>query len=231
MPPIAITVPLLNANEPEARLVDVHVKDGQSVEPGAILFTVETTKAASDVEAPAAGFVRIIAAEGDTLAVGDLLAYLTETADESLPTRQQDTVKPALSTPGDLRITKPARALAESLGIDLASLPTDRLLTETLIREFAASLAPLELPDFGDGQILIYGAGGHAKAVMEMVQVIGRHQIAGIVDDNPTLKGKSVKLKTTARIAITPAIFTMVLNSFRHVFRKARKLKRMTEED
>lgn len=192
MSPIEITVPLLNANEPEARLVDIHVKDGQPVEAGAILFTVETTKAASDIEAPAAGFVRLIAAEGDTLSVGDLLAYLTETADEALPTRHQDTAKPALSTPGDLRITKPARALAESLGLDLASLPTDRLLTETLIRELAVSLAPVDLPDFNDGQILIYGAGGHAKAVMEMAQAIGSHQIAGIVDDNPALKGKSV---------------------------------------
>jgi biotin carboxyl carrier protein len=36
-----ILVPLLNANEPEARLAAVHVKDGQAVEKGALLFTVE----------------------------------------------------------------------------------------------------------------------------------------------------------------------------------------------
>mgnify|MGYP001167418236 FL=1 len=192
MSPIAITVPLLNANEPEARLVEVHVKDGQQVDPGAILFTIETTKAASDVEASSAGFVRLVAAEGDTLSVGDLLAYLTETADEALPTRETDTIKPAAPTPGGVRITKPARALAESLGLDLASLPTDRLLTEAAIRELAAALAPVEIPDFDEGQLLIYGAGGHAKAVMEMAQAIGLHQIAGIVDDNPALKGKVV---------------------------------------
>jgi sugar O-acyltransferase (sialic acid O-acetyltransferase NeuD family) len=192
MTPTPITVPLLNANEPEARLVDLHVVDGQRVEPGDILFTIETTKAASDVEAPSAGFVRLIATEGDTLAVGDLMAYLTETNDEPLPTCQPASAQPADSTPGDLRITKPARALAESLGFDLASLPTDRLLTEAAIREIATALAPVELPDFGPGHILIYGAGGHAKAVMEMVQAIGAHQIAGILDDNPALKGKSI---------------------------------------
>jgi len=192
MTPTSITVPLLNANEPEARLVDVHVREGQRVEPGDILFTIETTKAASDIEAPSAGFVRMIAAEGDTLVVGDLLAYLTETADELLPTRESVATQPSDSVPGDLRITKPARVLAESLGLDLASLPTDRLLTESAIREIAASLAPIELPDFDTGHILIYGAGGHAKAVMEMVQAIGAHRIAGILDDNPALKGRSV---------------------------------------
>ncbi|MFO7585256.1 MAG: NeuD/PglB/VioB family sugar acetyltransferase [Anaerolineales bacterium] len=192
MTPTPITVPLLNANEPEARLVDLHVADGQQVESGDILFTVETTKAASDIEAPSAGFVRLVAAEGDTLAVGDLLAYLTETADEPLPTPKPASAQPAHSAPGGLRITKPARTLAESLGLDLGSLPTDQLLTEAAIREIAASLAPVELPDFGPDHILVYGAGGHAKSVMEMVQAIGTHQIAGILDDNPALKGKSV---------------------------------------
>jgi sugar O-acyltransferase (sialic acid O-acetyltransferase NeuD family) len=192
MHPVAVLVPLLNANEPEARLVDVHVSEGQRVESGDILFTVETTKAASDVEAPAAGFVRLIASEGASLAVGDLLAYLTDTPDEALPAREQAPAQPSVSTPADLRITKPARALAESLGLDLASLPTDRLLTESAIREIAAALTPLELPDFGPGHILIYGAGGHAKAVMEMVQALGVYQIAGILDDNPALKGRQV---------------------------------------
>jgi sugar O-acyltransferase (sialic acid O-acetyltransferase NeuD family) len=191
MIPTPITVPLLNANEPEARLVDVHVREGQRVEPGDILFTVETTKAASDIEAPGAGFVRLVAAEGDTLAVGDTLAYLTESLDSPLPSVPEPFTHLTIQ-PSDLRITKPARALAESLGLDLASLPTDRLLTEAAIREIAASLAPIELPDFGPNHLLIYGAGGHAKAVMEMVQALGANQIAGILDDNPALKGKSV---------------------------------------
>jgi sugar O-acyltransferase (sialic acid O-acetyltransferase NeuD family) len=187
-----IIVPLLNANEPEARLVDVHVRDGQLVDAGAILFTIETTKAASDIEASVAGFVRMVAAEGDTLSVGDVLAYLTGTADEPLPTRELAPVQPADSQPADLRITKPARALAESLGLELDSLPTDRLLTESAIREIAALRQPVDLPDYSGEHILIYGAGGHAKAVMEMVRAIGIHQIAGIIDDNPALAGKSV---------------------------------------
>src|SRR5512136_2241980 len=79
-----VLVPLLNANEPEARLVDVHIKDAQAVQKGDLLFTIETTKAASDVEAPESGFVRVVVDEGATLAVGDVLAYITATADEAL---------------------------------------------------------------------------------------------------------------------------------------------------
>ena len=85
MPSIRVIVPLLNANEPEAQLTGVHVRDGQPVQKGDLLFTVETTKAASDIEAPQAGFLRMLAHEGETLTVGDVLALITETADEQLP--------------------------------------------------------------------------------------------------------------------------------------------------
>lgn len=201
MPPISILVPLLNANEPEARLVAVHQPDGQAVQKGDLLFTIETTKAASDVEASDAGFLRLVAHEGDTLAVGQVLAYLTVTADEKLPvsSNQLSVISEQLSvqtSAPSIRITKPARALAESLGLDFSSLPTDRLLTEAAIREIAGYPITQSLnrpfTHSSNSQILLYGAGGHAKTVLEMVQAIGAFRLAGIVDDNAALVGTSV---------------------------------------
>jgi sugar O-acyltransferase (sialic acid O-acetyltransferase NeuD family) len=181
-----ILVPMLNANEPEARLAGIHVKDGQPVAKGDILFTIETTKAASDVESPESGFIRILAGEGDLLQVGDRLAAITESADDPLPARPEAApAKAADSTPG-LRITRPARTLAESLGLDLATLPTDRLITEEYIRGLGGVAAPA-LPDdliiHPETSILVYGAGGHAKAVMEMALATDRFEITGIIDD------------------------------------------------
>jgi sugar O-acyltransferase (sialic acid O-acetyltransferase NeuD family) len=205
MPQTPVSVPLLNANEPEARLVAVHVKDAQPVQKGDLLFTIETTKAAADVESPAAGFVRVIAHEGDTFAVGDVLAFITASSDEPLELmpRSLSTDKlaasssaPVSAAPVDLRITKPARALAESLGLDLSMLPTDQLVTESVIRELAGSpiakSPTLPITQSSNSQMIIYGAGGHAKAVMEMAQAIGAFRIAGIVDDNAALVGTSV---------------------------------------
>jgi sugar O-acyltransferase (sialic acid O-acetyltransferase NeuD family) len=204
MPPLPILVPLLNANEPEARLVEIHAQAGAPVQKGDLLFTLETTKAAAEVEAPEAGFFRPVAETGATLAVGEILAYLTVSADEPLPVNSEQL--PVISErssadklPGALRLTKPARALAETLGLDLAHLPTDRLVTEAVVREQAgapvtpATLTPApSLTQFTETQILLYGAGGHAKAVLEMIQALGVFQIAGIIDDNPALAGTSV---------------------------------------
>ena len=198
-----IHVPLLNANEPEARLVEVHIKDGQAVEKGARLFTIETTKAASDIESPEAGFVRLLVVEGATLEVGDLLAVITETVDEKLKLVDSgaepglDAGKtPSLSyrspAQGDLRITRPARVLAESLGMDVATLPTDRLVTEDVIRQLSGIKLEIALPANHKPFILIYGGGGHAKSVMEIIQQNKIYTIAGIVDDDQNLTGRQV---------------------------------------
>ena len=186
-----VLVPLLNANEPEAKLVNVHVRDGQAVDSGTILFTIETTKAAADIESPAGGYVRLLVVEGATLAVGDRLAVITASADEKVEIPGREDV-PAASA-GDLRITKPARLLAESLGLDLATLPTDRLVTEALVRQLAgAAEADFVLPASDLPGMLVYGAGGHAKSVMEMARQMGAFNIVGIVDDNPSLAGTNV---------------------------------------
>ncbi len=178
-----ITVPLLNANEPEARVAQVHARDGQAVARGEVLFTIETTKAAADMESPADGFFRLLATEGAALRVGDRLAVITDTADEPVSVPSAESVPAAAS---DLRITKPARALADSLGLDLASLPADRLITESVIRELAAAKAmsaAVAGMAFSEKHILIYGGGGHAKAVMDLLKALGEFEIAGIVDD------------------------------------------------
>lgn len=192
-----ILVPLLNANEPEARLVGIHVNNGQAVEKGVPLFTIETTKAASDIESPEAGFVRLFAKEGDTLAVGDRLAVITETVNEPVEIPRGHDVTVALTEMPPLaamRITKPARALAKSLGIDLSTLPTNLLVTEEVVRQFSGETKTftVELPASDKPYILIYGAGGHAKSVMEAVLQNNVYAIAGIVDDDRRLAGNRV---------------------------------------
>jgi sugar O-acyltransferase (sialic acid O-acetyltransferase NeuD family) len=76
--------------------------------------------------------------------------------------------------------------------VDLTKLPTDRLVTEDLVWQFTVDRPAIPLPASDKPFILIYGAGGHAKSVMEMVLQNGVHAIAGIVDDDQGLTGKQV---------------------------------------
>jgi sugar O-acyltransferase (sialic acid O-acetyltransferase NeuD family) len=187
-----IFVPLLNANEPEARLVEIHVKDQQAVKKGLRLFTIETTKATSDIESPETGFVHVLAIEGAMLSVGDRLAVITETANEEI---NGSGTRGLLSlSEKSLRITKPAQTMADLLGVDLTTLPTDLLVTEEIVRQVAAGAqkTDIKLPPSKKPYLLIFGGGGHAKSIMDMVKQLDEYVIAGILDDDKLLTGKEV---------------------------------------
>jgi sugar O-acyltransferase (sialic acid O-acetyltransferase NeuD family) len=193
-----ILVPLLNANEPEARVVTIHADDGQTVEAGALLFTIETTKTASDIESPQKGVFRLLVKEGETLAVGDKLAVLTETADEpylkALKNDAQTSTTSNSVISFELRITNPARKLAELLGVNLDELPSDQLITESVVRQLAGKeeLPSIDFSAKGKEYLVIFGGGGHAKTVIDMVKKLGEHPIAGIIDDDKALSGKEI---------------------------------------
>lgn len=192
-----ITIPLINPNEPEALLADLHVSEGQQVERGDILCTLETTKSTAELEAERSGYVIALQFEaGQTVKSGDLLCYLADTPDwqppieaRSIP-QQIDRTSPSSSDviPANLRVTKPALALARQLGLDPANLPVDRLITESLVQSFVenqtiepAATAPESA--FDPTAIIIYGGGGHGKALIELLRALGNYRILGVVDD------------------------------------------------
>jgi len=184
MEAVEILVPLLNANEPEAKLVGIHVKDGQLVNKGDILFSLETTKATSDVEAPESGFIHLPPSIDDNVSVGDLLGWISGKKEDVVEKIKKNIKQTNI---GGLRITNPARSLAAQLGLDLEKLPTDQLVTEAMIRDIVKE-NQIILPDTvlidSERSILVYGAGGHAKSVMEMIKSIGNYDIIGIIDDH-----------------------------------------------
>lgn len=65
-----ISIPKLGVSMSEGTLVEWLVSDGQSVQPGDVLYRIETDKVENEIEAPVAGVVRITGVEGETYDVG-----------------------------------------------------------------------------------------------------------------------------------------------------------------
>jgi sugar O-acyltransferase (sialic acid O-acetyltransferase NeuD family) len=81
-------------------------------------------------------------------------------------------------------------------------------VTEEIVRQVAGAAVEISLLPSEKPYILIYGAGGHAKSLMEMVKQIGAHAIAGIVDDNPRLTGTQVLgIPVLGTRSVLPALF------------------------
>jgi acetyltransferase EpsM len=189
MPETAVIIPMLNTNEPDAVLRTLFVREGQRVSTGEPLCTLETTKSTADLEASADGYVVGLRFQaGQLVPAGEILCYLAPSPDWKPPA--PDHTPPAddhSALPQGLRITEPALGLARMQGLDLESLPTGVLVTENVVKAALQKPGGVELSpalsELDPTAIIIYGGGGHGKALIELIRSLGNFQITGVVDD------------------------------------------------
>jgi acetyltransferase EpsM len=190
----SILVPLLNPNEPEALLVSIFVENGDWVESGQVICTLETTKSAADLTAEIGGYVAGLRFHpGEIVQAGNILCYLADTPDWQLPepTVSANDEKLQERLPEGLRITQPALSFARLHHLDLSRLPVGPLVTERMVRElvsgpFTSASSPAEGSAFDPTRIIVYGGGGHGKALIDLLRLLGIYQIAGVIDDGMT---------------------------------------------
>jgi pyruvate dehydrogenase E2 component (dihydrolipoamide acetyltransferase) len=110
-------MPQLGISEESAVLTQWHVKEGEPVQTGQKLFTMETSKSSFDVEAEVAGTVlRLLAAEGDEIAVKAPVCIIGNPG-EQLPADSEERAAGGISPR--------AKNLAVKLGADPAqAVPT-----------------------------------------------------------------------------------------------------------
>jgi sugar O-acyltransferase (sialic acid O-acetyltransferase NeuD family) len=181
----AVLVPLLNPNETEARLVSLAVEDGQAVKPGDVLATLETTKSTFELLAEHKGFIAGLTAQpGRMLPAGQTLLYVAPTKDWQPPKAEKSAA--SASVPQGLRITQPALLLAQKRKIDLDSLPTGPIITEEFIANYQLPVADeFFIPESASqpNSIIVYGGGGHGKAVIDLLRAAGGFTLVGVIDD------------------------------------------------
>ncbi len=71
-----IVLPKIGFAMTEAQITEWHVQDGQPVNEGQPLFTLEADKSASEVEAPATGVLRIVQPAGAIYLVGTVVGVI-----------------------------------------------------------------------------------------------------------------------------------------------------------
>jgi len=110
---IEVHMPVLGLTMEEGTVLEWSKAVGDKVATDETLLVVETDKAASDVPSPAAGILaRIVAKEGDTIPVKELIAYLAETEADLANVPQG---APAAAPPSEAPDTTAAATLPFSL--------------------------------------------------------------------------------------------------------------------
>ncbi len=147
-----VPAPPFGVNDNSAKVVAWHVGSGDEVEPGQVLCELETAKATFEVEAEEAGAVLPMVELGVDVVVGQALALIGSDL-AALEAERAALVDPAGDTAA--RATDKARRLAESLGVDLAEMPSGPgIIRERDVRAFAERNAadPFEIQPI-DGEL------------------------------------------------------------------------------
>ena len=101
-----------NANEDEAKVVDICFENGDAVDVGSIIMILETSKAAIEIVATEAGPITTTVAIGDNVATGAVLAY----QNEKPPQRTQNCTKKTIVSTNALSLIEKYGIKVEDLG-------------------------------------------------------------------------------------------------------------------
>ena len=206
-----VLAPMVNVNDNEMTLVEWLKPARAEVRPGELIAVLETTKSTADLEAAAAGYLRPLVEAGAAIEVGQVLAAITATADEDVPSppTPEPPAGPELTdqaSSAGRAWTRKAEIVARKAGLDIAAaaiVPADGArITEADVNRHLAdgSLEPSELhdlledrfPDNVQERVLVVGAGGAALQILDVVNRVPHQRAAGLVDDNSELHGKSM---------------------------------------
>lgn len=189
----AVKAPLVNPNEPFALITSLHVAEGQKVNQGDLLCTLETTKAVMDLAADRNGYIMGLNFKlGDNIPAEEIFCFIASSpnlkskpATASSKPREEKTIE---KLPAGLRITHPALAFARENRLDLSKFPTDILVTETMVRaalqEETLVKDQHKIRPTDHRAIIIFGSGGHGKTLVELIRLTNSFSIAGFIDDN-----------------------------------------------
>lgn len=195
-----VLVPTNDVNSEHGILVMWFAEDGAEVEKDELLAEVETSKAVLEVLAPVAGVLLHSAGKGTEVPLSQPIAQLFPSpVERDAFVAAQAAAAAAAPVAGGPRATVKAVERAASLGVDLASLGLDRLITVKDVEAavVAPVVAPADLPSPllgapGRQRILIIGAALGATQVLDILAGSTTQQAVAIVDDDSSRWGASV---------------------------------------
>lgn len=191
-----LRVPLLNANEDEVTVVDVRTQEGAEVRAGDVLLLVESTKATMDVEAPISGYVRNLHVQkGQRAKVNSVLCVLTASRDEPVVLSES-----AQNDERPFRLTRKAEELAQRHHLHVSSLGLTGIIKESDIERFLQKQQKpsevivrkrerLPVPPGAGDPVVVYGASGHARVLIDLMRLAGELFPICAVDDSASESG------------------------------------------
>ena len=118
---IEIKVPTIGESISEVTLLKWTKQEGEYVDRDEVIAELESEKATFEVNAEKAGTLNRLAAEGDTLHIGDVMAKIDDTATK--PEGPVVAEKPAAAAPASPKASEPSQAPVMAISNDIKATP------------------------------------------------------------------------------------------------------------
>jgi len=148
-----VTVPHINVNDVEVTLVEWHKEVWDRVKKGDTLCTVETTKAAVDIDSEYDGYLYIVRDQNDIIKVGEPLAHILKKKDDAII---KDINNIGNENSSSKIVTKSAEKLIRENGLSLDDFENHSVIqSDTVIAHLRKSQAnTIDEPSSNDIQII-----------------------------------------------------------------------------
>lgn len=169
-----IIIPRLSVNDDVVTIGEWLVENGTKVKKGQDIVVYETTKETVEGQATADGYIHIYVEQGEEKEVGFLIATITDTEEDVEATQEQGASE-------DTRTyTKAAKEFVEARQLDVSTLPDDHIIRLKEVEALAGKRYQIRETHTND--LFIYGGGGFAKIIIELLHQTNAYQLKGIVD-------------------------------------------------
>jgi acetyltransferase-like isoleucine patch superfamily enzyme len=192
-----VLVPTTDTNSERGVIVAWKVDSNEPVSEGETIADVETSKAVIEVLAPADGILLQLFEEGAEVELTEPIAAIFGDHSELLAHVQKLTEEKAKApAEEDIRATDKAKLRAQELGVDLASIAVQGLITVKHVEDAALKSKPVELPSplsvSGVERVLLIGGGLGATQVIDIFRGGDRQRAVAILDDDAGKWGQDV---------------------------------------
>jgi len=166
---------------------EINYSNGEYVESGEKVGSVETSKAVFEIHAPTSGYIYYYVSLLDEIPIGSTFAVISkekETTPTSLPKLYNNK-----NIDNSILLSKKANVLIKKYNLDIALFGNDKLVKEADVQEYLTQKNSSKLInlDFSESDIVIYGGGGHGRMCLDILKLENTYNVVGYIDDDPRM--------------------------------------------
>ena len=209
--PLDVIMPALGMAQETGQIVAWHKMPGDAVTKGDVLFEVETDKATMEVEAQGDGYLtHVTASEGSDVPVGNVIARISESAEEASET---PAATPAASDtlPEGKDVIMPTLGMAQDTGLLVAwhKAAGDKVGADDVLFEVETDKSTVEVNAGADGYLAaVLAAEGEEVPVGQTIAIISAEAPANPVTRKasaaPAPAKPAAEAKPDTKVAATP---------------------------